>query len=133
MAGSGDRGSQNPQTSDDISAILARLHWRTVSLLQVLGINSLKSVTPPLEDLVGEGIEGSDVDDRIVTLHTARYSVVFDLQRTGKVVWLHSAEPYRLAPGAMPTVRLITDGGAIDLTEPAKSKRITVVLRDRPK
>lgn len=119
------------QTADEIASILERLHGKRITLLQVLGINSLKSLTPPVEALVGDVIEGSEVAECILTLRSSSHLVIFDLQRTGRVVWLSSAEPLRLGTGHMPTVRLITDDGAVDLTEPAKTKRITVVVSER--
>lgn len=100
-------------------------------LLQVLGINSLKSLSPTLDGLVGDTVEGVDVVERILTLRTSRHLITFDLQRTGKVVWLSSSEPFRAGSGPMPTVRLIANDGALDLTEPAKTKRITVVVSER--
>jgi hypothetical protein len=121
------------QTADQIASTLERLHRKRIALLQVLGINSLKSLTPPLDALVGEAIEGSEVADRILTLHTSGHLVTLDLQRTGKVVWLASSEPCRPAAGPMPTVRLITEDGTVDFTEPAKTKRITVVVEERGK
>lgn len=101
--------------------------------LQVLGINTLKSVLPLPDALVGETVTGSEVAERTFRLVTADYEITVDLQRTGKVVWLDAAQPYRLVPGsARPTVRLLLAGGTgLDLTEPAKTKRITVTLANR--
>ena len=67
---------------------------------------------------------------RIVTVRTTNLSITFDLQRTGRLLWLESAEPYRYVAGtSRPTVRLLlADGSGLDLTEPAKTKRISVTL-----
>lgn len=119
------------QSSDEIASIIDRLNGTRITLLQVLGINSLKSLATPLDALVGEAITESEVTERIVTIRTSGHALVFDLQRTGKVVWLGSSEPFRLGTGPMPTVRLATDHGSVDLTEPAKTKRITVVVTER--
>lgn len=116
------------QTADEIVSTIGRLRGRRIILLQVLGINSLKSLTPRLDALVGDTIEASEFVGRILTLRTSGHRVMFDLQRTGKVIWLRSSNEFRLGAGPMPTVRLITDGGTVDLTEPAKTKRITVVV-----
>lgn len=121
------------QDAGEIRGICDRLHGRRIDLLQVIGINALKSIRPGPDDLVGEVIEGSDYSDRILALCTDTYRIKIDLQRTGKVVWLNAPEPYKLAPGPMPTVRLITDGGGLDLIEPARTKRITVAVTDRLK
>lgn len=119
------------QTADDIESTIERLYGRRITLLQVLGINSLKSLTPPADAVVGDTVEGIDVAARTLTLRTSRHLITFDLQRIGKVVWLSSSDPFRVGCGPMPTVRLITDGGAVDLIEPAKTKRITVVVNER--
>ncbi|NGN93180.1 hypothetical protein G5C66_10585 [Nocardioides sp. KC13] len=120
------------QTADEIEAILARLHGRSIGALQVLGINSLKSVDPMPDALTGAVVISSQVSGRLLRLTTDGFEVNVDLQRTGRVVWLKVAKPYDMAAGtARPTVRLILeDGDGLDLTEPAKTKRITVrILR----
>ena len=119
-----------PQSPEVIGSILERLNGHEIAALQVLGINSLKSVDPPPHALAGLTIKSTGVSDRVFRLLVGAYEVVIDLQRTGKVVWLDSAEPFQMAPDVTrPTVRLIlADGTGIDLTEPAKTKRITVAL-----
>ena len=114
------------QSAEQIQELLDRLRGREVAALQVLGINSLKSISPAPETLIGETVSGSDVTERIVTVHTTTISITFDLQRTGRLVWLESAEPYRSAGGT--SRLLLADGAALDMTEPAKTKRIAVTL-----
>lgn len=122
------------QSADEMEHILARLQGKQIASLQVLGINSLKSVTPAVGDLVGLGVTKTHVADREVTITTSQFEVVIDLQRTGRLVWLEFAEPYQLGHGPTPTARLlVSDGTGVDLTEPAKTKRITVSLTDRAK
>lgn len=119
------------QTSDEIRAILERLHGREIDSLQVFGINSLKSLSPMPDAVAGEVVSVCEAVDRVVTVRTSNLSITLDLQRTGRLVWLESAQPYRLTPGtSRPTVRLLlVDGSGLDLTEPAKTKRITVTLK----
>jgi hypothetical protein len=119
------------QTAGEIAATLERPHGKRITLLQVLGINSLKPLTPTADDLVGEVIDASEVANRTFTLHAGAHLVIFGLQRTGRVVWMAASEPFRLAAGGMPTVRLTTKEGSVDLSEPAKTKRITVTVRER--
>ena len=121
------------QTLDEIQAILARLEGEEIVVLQVLGINSLKSFSPTPDALAGDTIESSAVSDRHFTVTTTGHEMAIDLQRTGKVVWLPNAEPYVTAVGsARPTVRLVlANGEGLDLTEPAKTKRITVTISAR--
>jgi hypothetical protein len=123
------------QSPNEIQTVLERLHGREIAGLQVLGINSLKSLSPMPDALAGEIVTASELTDRIFTVHTNSISMTCDLQRTGRLVWLDTAEPYRLAAGtSRPTARLLmADGSGLDLTEPAKTKRITVTLAPRRK
>ncbi|MEU5673054.1 hypothetical protein ABZ749_22370 [Micromonospora sp. NPDC047753] len=121
------------QDIDEIQAVLDRLQGEEIATLQVLGINSLKSTTPLPEALVGDTVESTSVENRVVTITTTRYAIVFDLQRTGKLVWLDGVQPYLMVAGSLrPTARLLlASGKGLDLTEPAKTKRITVTLTAR--
>jgi hypothetical protein len=122
------------QSVDEIATLLVPLRGQEIAGLQVLGVNSLKTLSPPPEAVVGEVITGIDSGERTITIHTANHQIVCDLQRTGRIVRLASAEPYQLAAGTTrPTVRLLLgDGSGLDLTEPAKTKRITVSVIGRP-
>ncbi len=121
------------QSVAEIAPLLERLQGKKIAMLQVLGVNSLKSVSPLLEAVVGEAVTEVDVVERIVNMHTACYRISCDLQRTGRVVPFESAGPCRHAAGASrPTARLLMVGGSgVDLTEPAKTKRITVTIVSR--
>ena len=118
------------QTPAEIRGILSKLEGKEIEQLQVLGINSLKSLSPTPDALAGQVVLVSAVDERTFTLTTTQYRVLVDLQRVGKLVWLESAEPYSLADaGTRPTVRLLlSDGAGLDLTEPSKTKRVTVTI-----
>lgn len=121
------------QSQHEIDSLLQRLKGREIEAFQVLGINSLKSVSPQPDALVGEVIEETEPNNRLFTLKTTSHEVVFDLQRAGRLVWLEKAEPYTVASqSSRPTVRLIfTDGQGLDLTEPARTKRITISVAMR--
>ncbi|MGA4879400.1 hypothetical protein [Streptomyces lydicamycinicus] len=122
------------QSAAEIEPLLEPLTGQKIAVLQVLGINSLKTLSPPLEVLAGEVVTAADVIDRTLRVDTTSHVISFDLQRTGRVVLLESAEPYRFVAGAnRPTVRLLmVDGTGLDLIEPAKTKRITVTITTRP-
>ena len=118
------------QTANQIHELLERLHGQEIAGLQVLGINSLKSLSPMPDAVVGDTVTATEISDRLFTISTNAHTIVVDLQRTGRLVWLDSAAPYTLVAGtSRPTVRLLlADGSGLDLTEPAKTKRITVTL-----
>ena len=125
-----DRQVTAIQTASQIHDILERLHGQEIAGLEVLGINSLKSLSPMPDALVGDTVTATESFDRLFRIRTNAHTIVVDLQRTGRLVWLDSAAPYTLVPGtSRPTVRLLlADGSGLDLTEPAKTKRITVTL-----
>lgn len=125
-----DRSVASIQTIDEIRSLLAKLEGEQIAALQVLGINSLKSLSPMPDALAGDEIVGGAASDRTFTIETNRHVIAVDLQRTGRLVWMAAAQPYALSPGApRPTVRFVLASGAgLDLTEPAKTKRITVTL-----
>lgn len=118
------------QTTSEISDLLARLRGETIASLQVLGINSLKSHSPMPDALVGEQITDSAIHERTFTIETNNHNIGVDLQRTGRLVWLAATVPYSTAASeSRPTIRIVLASGAgLDLTEPAKTKRITVTL-----
>lgn len=116
-------------TEEDLLHVLDRLVGESVAQLQVLGINSLKSVTPSPSDLVGSAITGVGVADRVVTLAMGGFAATIDLQRTGRLAWLDSAEPAQVGRPSLPTIRLLLRSGTgLDFIEPAKTKRIAVTL-----
>lgn len=120
------------QAQNEIQSLLARLEGHHVEMLQVFGINSLKSVSPVPGALVGEAIRATSVDESRFTIDTENYQIVVDLQRSGKVVWLANAQPYTIMAGSRPTDRLIlANGQGMDLSEPVKTKRVTIALLDR--
>lgn len=121
------------QTCDEIQSLVTQLEGQEIAALQVLGINSLKSMAPMPDVLAGDVIESSTVTDRHFTMCTPTHEVTFDLQRTGKLVWLREAAPYVMSAGSSrPTVRVVlANGQGLDLTEPAKTKRITVTISTR--
>lgn len=119
---------QSPGEIDDLLA--GQLIGRSVRQLQVLGINSLKTVTPSVAELVGQQVRDARCDERVIIISTAAYEIRVDLQRTGRVTWLKSADAWQLSSGVpLPTARLLLDDGTgLDFTESAKTKRVTVSL-----
>ena len=116
-------------TEEHLLHVLDRLVGHSVAQLQILGINSLKSVTPSPSDLVGSQITTVAVEDRLLTIRMGSFAATIDLQRTGRLSWLDSAQPAQVGRPSLPTIRLLLQSGAaLDFNEPAKTKRITVTL-----
>jgi hypothetical protein len=123
---------QSPREIDELLA--SHLVGRSIRQLQVLGVNSLKTVSPHPDVLVGAEVRSAHCEDRIITISTSAHKVRIDLQRTGRLAWLSIAEAWRASSRApLPSVRLLLDDGTgLDLTEPAKTKRISVSLLSGP-
>jgi hypothetical protein len=112
------------QTPNEILGLLERVVGETVSELRVMGVNSLKTVTPNPTDLVGSTIRKVAVDDRILRLALTHHLLTVDLQRTGRIVWF---APDVADGTSRPTLRLVVaSGGRLDFMEPARTKRITL-------
>lgn len=121
-----------PQSMSEILTLLQRLVGESVSQFQVLGVNSLKSVLPTPQDLVGSTITAVSADEGDLTITLGDVSAAVDLQRTGRLVWLDAAPSARIGQPNCPTLRLILQSGsALDFTEPARTKRISVTLSSR--
>lgn len=118
-----------PQSTQEILSILERIVGESVRQLQVVGLNSLKSIAPSPQDLTGSTIARVSAIGRIVRIDLGGFHATFDLQRTGRLVWLDTAGPAQIGRPSLPTVRLLLgSGSAVDFAEPAKTKRISVTL-----
>lgn len=124
-----DGDMADPQSTQTILTVLQRVVGESVEELQVLGVNSLKSLTPTPQDLAGATITDVAANGRSVTIELGDLSVFIDLQRTGRLTWLDEAGPAQIGRPGLPTIRmLLQSGSALDFTEPAKTKRISIAL-----
>jgi hypothetical protein len=119
---------QPPHEIDELLAV--HLVGRSIRQFQVLGVNSLKTIMPHPDVLVGAEVRRAHCTGRIITISTAGHEIRIDLQRTGRVSWLSKADAWQVSSRTpLPSARLLLDDGTgLDLTEPAKTKRITVSL-----
>lgn len=118
-----------PQSAQEILSILQQIVGESISQIQVLGVNSLKSITPTPQDFVGSKVTKVHAAERSIRIEVGDLSVNLNLQRTGKLIWLESAEPAQIGRPGLPTIRILLGSGpALDFTEPARTKRISVTL-----
>lgn len=118
------------QSTNELLDLVGPAVGDSIAELQVFGVNNLKSVSPSPIDAVGSTVLDASVADRTLRIDAGSYVITFDLQRTGKLVWLATADRARIGQANLPTVRLLLASGAgLDLTEPAKTKRISVHIR----
>jgi len=88
------------------------------------------SITPSADALAGERVRSARCEERVIVISTTAYEVRIDLQRTGRVTWLKSADVWQVSSGvSLPSVcLLLDDGSGLDFAEPARTKRIPVSL-----
>ncbi len=127
-------GRVTTQSAEEMEATL-RQHavGRTVRALQILGINSLKTVEPSPAALEGHIVVDVAAQGRALEIAFETCAIHVDLARTGRIKWLPTAEAWTPTDATQaPTLRLLLgDGSAVDFTEPARTKRISASIRSR--
>jgi hypothetical protein len=125
--------SQAVPIAKNLEDLRYHLMGKKVAALHVYGINSLKTVDPPLVELADEEVVDviASEQERQLDVVLVHHTVAIDLARTGSAVPVLAAAPWALSDGTvMPTARFIfRDGTGVDLREPAKTKRVTVTIR----
>ncbi|MGI5147199.1 hypothetical protein ACQEVC_12590 [Plantactinospora sp. CA-294935] len=108
---------------------------KKIESFRVYGVNSLKTLAPALDDLVGDQVVDlvAQDDARRVDVVCRDHVIAVELERTGKMAALREAAAWSPAAGTpMPTGRMtFEDGTGFDFREPAKTKRITFAVRRR--
>lgn len=106
---------------------------QVVTALEVYGINSLKSVVPPLSEVSGRTVEAADFDlqGRLVFTLAGDLILRVNFERTGGLVVVATTEFWKPgAPGTQPTARMLFQTGrGLDFREPGRTKRIAFDLR----
>ncbi|MFC1412830.1 hypothetical protein ACEZCY_27950 [Streptacidiphilus sp. N1-12] len=103
---------------------------QTVAEFRVFGINSLKTLVDPAA-FVGKRLKGIAIENQNLLLSFETITLEVDLQRTGGTTWFSKASAISSPVGPrLPTGRLLfADGGALDFSEPAKTKRIAFWIK----
>src|SRR4051794_25470955 len=98
--------------------------------VQVLAPNALTTVDPPLIELAGKTIQQVIWDEphRWMVVECEGLAVDFDLARSGRIRPLKSADRWRPGQPSAPTIRIITDRGSLDFSEPGRTKRIRMSI-----
>jgi hypothetical protein len=125
--------NQKP-VADDVKALRGSVAGKRVASVQILGINSLKSLHPPIESVSGQRVTEILIDEsrRKIDLVLERHIILVDMARTGTVVILKQALIWQPSDKSrMPTARIVfSDGSALDFKEPAKTKRISLTVQN---
>lgn len=130
----GESVGETVSITRDLRSLQEHVMGKKISFIQICGINSLKTLHPAPDDLVGCHVVDLVVDERRrhLVLVADRYRLFVDLARTGTAVPVADATPWSVAGGgSMPTARVIFDDGTgLDFREPAKTKRVTFTIGD---
>lgn len=121
------------QTPHEIDELLSPLIGRSISRLQVLAPNALKTVLPDPGTLTGALVIATICAGRVIKISTTSCALVINLERTGRVDWTKTADAWGPVSGTpQPTARLLFDDRpGLNFIEPAKTKRITISLLAR--
>lgn len=117
----------------------ARLAGRRVDRCELASFSALKTVSPPLSDLVGATGQGCERRGKYLCLHfdggtSGDCWLVVHLARGGWVMWYDALPATRPRPGRGPlALRLgINDGSGFDLTEAGTEKRLALWVATSP-
>jgi hypothetical protein len=119
------------QSPEEITTLLGHSEGASIIAIQVLGINTLKTVMPSPEFLqLGSKIVNSQCHDRLVRIETEGYCLLIDLQRVGRVSRIAKAERWEMASRSpQPTmIVFLSDGSGYEFREASKTKRITLSI-----
>lgn len=123
--------SARARTPDEVTDLFNQhVRGHVVRQFTVYGINALKSMDPGPADLEGERIEAIEFTSECTFwLRATAVALEVDLQRVGSLSWVPDGAPWKIGQPSMPTGQLLLDTpGAVNFTEPSKTKRITFRL-----
>lgn len=120
--------------TQDAEALRGSITSKQIASMQVLGINSLKSLQPSPESMAGQVITDLSLDEstRKIEIILDQHIILVDMARTGTVVALERSLAWQASEKSpTPTARILfTDGSALDFREPAKTKRISFTIQN---
>src|SRR5581483_3384089 len=87
--------------SQDVQAVHDRVAGKRIGSFQVYGINSLKTLDPPLDALIGDEVMDllAQSDGRRIELVCHDHMIEIDLARTGRLAVVGGARAWNPADG----------------------------------
>jgi formamidopyrimidine-DNA glycosylase len=112
----------------------ARLAGRRIDRCQLTSFSALKTVRPPLDQLVGETVVGVERRGKFVCVHAGGTWLVVHLARGGWIRWYDVVPATTLRPGRSPiALRMaMDDGSGLDVTEMGTEKRLALWVVGAP-
>jgi formamidopyrimidine-DNA glycosylase len=117
-----------PEVQALVDGLRSRMTDRTLEHYQLVSFSALKTVEPPLDDLVGRAVTGVERRGKFVCIDGAGIWLVVHLSRGGWIKWYDALPGTRLRPGRSPiALRLALEGGSgCDVTEMGTEKRVAL-------
>jgi len=127
------RHMTDSRASDAVAALQERCAGRTLAKVSAHGINTLKTVDPPLVAITAVSVDSATVSgDATVEIVAGPFVLRVDLQRTGRLKLEESGREWIPGEPSMPTIQLVfADGLVANFVEPGKTKRVTLQASTR--
>ena len=113
---------------------MRRMSGRRIERCRLTSFSALKTVEPPLEELVGRTITGVERRGKFVCIDGDGLWLVVHLARGGWVRWFESLPSTALKPGRSPIALRVglDDGAGFDVTEMGSEKRLALWVVHAP-
>jgi formamidopyrimidine-DNA glycosylase len=107
---------------------------RRIDSCRLNSFSALKTVEPPVDELVGRSVAGVERRGKFVCFDTGGLWLVAHLARGGWIRWFETLPSTALRPGRSPiALRLgLDDGSGLDLTEMGTEKRLALWVVHSP-
>ena len=123
-----------PEVQALTTGLAERMAGRRIERCQVASFSALKTVDPPIDDLVGQIVVGVERRGKFVCIVCDRRSLVIHLARGGWIRWYDVLPATRAKPGRGPiALRLgFDDRSGMDVTEMGTEKRLALWVVGSP-
>ena len=117
-----------PEVEALTAGLARRMAGRRIERCRLASFSALKTVDPPLEELVGRTVAGVERRGKFVCVDTGGLWLVVHLARGGWVKWFDELPATAIKPGRSPiTLRVgLDDGAGFDITEMGTEKRVAI-------
>ncbi len=114
--------------------VAAKAAGTTIERAEIASLSALKTYRPPIDDLVGRGVTGTERRGKYLLVDTDGLWLVIHLARGGWLQWREKTPAARARPGKGPlALRLgLSSGSGFDVTEQGTEKRLALWLVTSP-
>ncbi len=117
-----------PEVEALTAGLSRRMAGRQIDRCRLASFSALKTVDPPLDDLVGRTVAGVERRGKFVCVDTDGLWLVAHLARGGWVRWHEALAATAIKPGRSPIALRVglDDGAGFDFTEMGTEKRLAL-------